>query len=310
LGSRLSRTDSIVGFLKDLGLNEREIKIYLVILKTGSVSAGELASYLQLSRLEVYRALEKLIDKDLIEGAEGRPKRYSAAKIESVLNGRIQESKEGTAKMERERASLIEEASQFDRGKPQSLSTNFRLIHGRKNIFRFAGKLYDSAQTEICSMDTGIELIRCIDFGLDDVQESCAKRGVTVRKITDINERNLEAAERFLEFCELRHSSLHSIARIYIVDEEEVMFYPASGDDTSWGGEHEICLWTTNREFARLIKRSFEAAWEAASDGRIRIREIERQARAVQSGAASEFQGTKGGTGGRSPSSARGLGSG
>ena len=305
----MSRTDSIIGFLNDMGLKERDIKIYLVVLKTGSVSAGELASYLQLSRLEVYRALETLVDKDLIEGAEGRPKRYSAAKIESVLNGRIRESKEGTAKMERERASLVEEASQFNRGKPQSLSTNFRLIHGRKNIFRFAGKLYDSAQTEICSMDTAVELVRSVGFGLDDVQESCVKRGVTVRKIADINERDLEAAERFLEFCELRHSSLHSIARIYIVDEEEVLFYPASGDDTSWSGEREICLWTTNREFARLIKRSFEAAWEAASDGRVRIHEMERQVRAVQSGSVSELRGAKGGTGERSLSSERGLGS-
>jgi sugar-specific transcriptional regulator TrmB len=292
----MSRTDAIIGFLKDIGLKEKEIKIYLVVLKTGSVSAGELASYLQLSRLEVYRALEKLVDKDLIEGAEGRPKRYSAAKIESVLNGRIQEAKKGTEKMERERASLVEEASQFNRGKPQSLSTNFKLIHGRRNILRFAGKLYDSAQTEICSMDTAVELLRSVDFGIDDVQESCTKRGVTVRKIADINERDLDAAERFLEFCELRHSSLHSIARIYVVDEEEVLFYPASGDDTSWGGEREICLWTTNKEFARLIKRSFEAAWEAASDGRTRIREIERQVRATQSGPMSELQRTKGGT--------------
>jgi len=306
---RMSRTDSIIGFLKDIGLKEREIKIYLIVLKTGSVSAGELASYLQLSRLEVYRALEKLVDTDLIEGAEGRPKRYSAAKIEGVLNGRIREAKEGTDKMERERASLIEEASQFDRGKPQSLSTNFRLIHGRKNIFRFAGKLYDSAQTEICSMDTAVELVRSVDFGLDDVQESCVRRGVTVRKISDINERDLEAAERFLEFCELRHSSLHSIARIYIVDEEEVLFYPASGDDSSWSGEGEICLWTTNREFARLIKRSFEAAWEAASDGRTRVKEVERQARAFQSGSVSEPQGAKRGAGERSPSSERGSGS-
>jgi sugar-specific transcriptional regulator TrmB len=183
------------------------------------------------------------------------------------------------------------------------------LIHGRKNIFRFAGKLYDSAQTEICSMDTAVELVRSVGFGLDDVQESCVKRGVTVRKIADINERDLEAAERFLEFCELRHSSLHSIARIYIVDEEEVLFYPASGDDTSWSGEREICLWTTNREFARLIKRSFEAAWEAASDGRVRIQEMERQVRAVQSGSVSELRGAKGGTGERSLSSERGLGS-
>jgi sugar-specific transcriptional regulator TrmB len=300
----MSRTDSIIGFLKDIGLKEREIKVYLVVLKTGAVSAGELASYLQLSRLEVYRALEKLVDKDLIERVEGRPRRYTAAKIEAVLNGRIQEAKKGTEKMERERASLIEEASQFNRGKPQSLSTSFRLIHGRKNIFRFAGKLYGSARTEICSMDTAVELVRSIDSGLDDVQKSCVKRGVSVRKIAEINDGNLEAAERFLEFCELRHSSLHSIARIYIVDEEEVLFYPASGDDSSWSGEREICLWTTNREYARLIKRSFEAAWEAASDGGTRVREIRRQARAGQSGSVFEPQGDKE----RSFSSERGSG--
>jgi hypothetical protein len=249
------------------------------------------------------------VDRGLIDGVEGRPKRYSAAKIEGVLNGRIKEAKEGTAKMERERASLIEEAGQFGRGKPQSLSTNFRLIHGRKNIFRFASKFYDSAQTEICSMDTGVELIRSVDFGIDDIQEARAKRGVTVRKIADVNDRDLEAVKRFLEFCEVRHTSLHSIARIYIVDEEEVLFYPASGDDTSWGGEREICLWTTNREFARLIKRSFEAAWEAASDGRNKVREIERGEREAGSGSITELPGRKGGSGERLPSSGKGSSS-
>ena len=112
-----------------------------------------------------------------------------------------------------------------------------------------------------------------------------------MRKISEINELNVETAERFLRFCDVRHSGLHSIARISIVDDEEVLFYPASGDDVSMRGEQEVCPWTSSREFARLIKRSFEAAWEAASDCRKRIRELQTGVRASQSEVASESLG-------------------
>ena len=52
--------------LKDFGLTEKEIKLYLKLLELGSAASGELIRELGFYSKTIYELLDKLIDKGLV----------------------------------------------------------------------------------------------------------------------------------------------------------------------------------------------------------------------------------------------------
>ncbi len=52
--------------LKDLGLSERESKVYLALIELGETTVGPIASKTRIQHPKIYQTLEKLIDKGLV----------------------------------------------------------------------------------------------------------------------------------------------------------------------------------------------------------------------------------------------------
>ena len=72
--------------LKQIGLKEKEIKVYLIILKLGSLSAQTISSETGIKRTTVYLVLEKLKKIGLVgEIIEKNKKIFFAEKPEKLL---------------------------------------------------------------------------------------------------------------------------------------------------------------------------------------------------------------------------------
>jgi sugar-specific transcriptional regulator TrmB len=67
-----------VSLLMGLGLTEAEAKVYIRLLREGSVTAGELAKLTKYSRTKVYEILEKLQREGLVESYPTRPTQFKA----------------------------------------------------------------------------------------------------------------------------------------------------------------------------------------------------------------------------------------
>jgi len=67
-----------IPLLMSLGLTEAEAKVYLRLLREGSVTAGELAKLTRYSRTKVYEILEKLQREGLVESYPTRPTQFKA----------------------------------------------------------------------------------------------------------------------------------------------------------------------------------------------------------------------------------------
>lgn len=67
-----------IPLLMGLGLTEAEAKVYIRLLREGSVTAGELAKLTQYSRTKVYEILEKLQREGLVESYPTRPTQFKA----------------------------------------------------------------------------------------------------------------------------------------------------------------------------------------------------------------------------------------
>lgn len=76
-----------VSYLKEAGLTDGEIKVYLSLLRLGSVTTGLIIEYSKISRSIVYHILDKLIEKGLVSYIiKNKTKYYQAAQPNKILD--------------------------------------------------------------------------------------------------------------------------------------------------------------------------------------------------------------------------------
>ena len=71
--------------LKEIGLTDNEIKIYIILLKTGSSTAYEIGKKTGIYRVHVYDKLEQLMDKGLVTHVyKGAKKHFNATHPDKI----------------------------------------------------------------------------------------------------------------------------------------------------------------------------------------------------------------------------------
>ncbi len=123
--------------LENLGLTGNEIKIYLALLKLGSVTAGEILKNTELHRGAVYDNLDKLIEKGLVSYViRANRKYFEASKATNFLD--VVKRKE--EQLEKEKEELLKLIPQMDAkrslGKAPQEVTLYKGNKGLKSIFR------------------------------------------------------------------------------------------------------------------------------------------------------------------------------
>ncbi|MBI4170221.1 MAG: winged helix-turn-helix transcriptional regulator [Candidatus Aenigmarchaeota archaeon] len=79
--------------LKSIGLTENEIKIYLLLLKSGSITAYEISQKTGIYRAHVYDKLEQLIKKGLVTHVYKGAKKYFHATEPSKIRQYVEDKK-------------------------------------------------------------------------------------------------------------------------------------------------------------------------------------------------------------------------
>ncbi|MHA2501311.1 MAG: TrmB family transcriptional regulator [Candidatus Kariarchaeaceae archaeon] len=75
--------------LSELGLNEYETRAYLAVIEGGILVAREVSDRASIPYAKVYQTLNDLIEKQLIIGDEGRPKKFRPRNPEEAINDRL-----------------------------------------------------------------------------------------------------------------------------------------------------------------------------------------------------------------------------
>ncbi|ASJ10059.1 TrmB family transcriptional regulator [Thermococcus sp. P6] len=72
--------------LRELGLNEYEVRAYLTLLKNGPLTAGELATLSKVPQPRIYDVIRTLMAKGFVTTTQGRPKQVVPLSPESVMD--------------------------------------------------------------------------------------------------------------------------------------------------------------------------------------------------------------------------------
>ncbi len=121
--------------LKDIGLTDAEIKVYIELSKTDSAMASEIAEKVNIYRTNVYDLLESLIEKGLVSYIiESNRKQYTASRPNKLLDY-LKEKEEKIKIQQSEIQQLIPLILGLKQSKPEELRAEiYRGKEGLKNL--------------------------------------------------------------------------------------------------------------------------------------------------------------------------------
>jgi len=243
------------------GLTPLQAKVYVALLRLKYGGAGEIAREARANRAETYRVLKKLQRLGLVEVYLARPKQFNPVHPVKALSNLLAHMKKRIIKL----MSMKEEMGHWlisTMGKtsivPEVGEVRFQVID-RNQVYDKVREMFRRAEDKISVVLGKVELSRIIRRGLDDTLRTCARKGVKIRIITEVDEHNLQGVKTLLNFCEIRHYdgiSFHTV----IVDNKEIMLGAANTGYPS-GNMKEADLWTNSPSLINALQGFFDRLW-------------------------------------------------
>ena len=265
--------DELLKRLMEFGLNEREAKLYVCLLKHGASTVAKLTKSLGTYRVDVHRTLESVIDKGLVEALLDTPLMYVAVPIREAVNSALEERMDEYRNMQQMTHELVEivERIHFE---PTEEVSKFRLVRSVKRARTIMSQMVKAAQNDIVFITTPDVANAIVEFGSLADYKNAAKRRVSVRCITNISDRNLDAVLDAKNYIGIRHYSDYHGIRFLAVDNRESFTALDCDVLQSESALRNVWLWSNNTGFAEHLRATFEILWTQSSSMEERMNEI------------------------------------
>ena len=215
------------------GLSEKEALVYLTLLTFGELRAAEVASHLTMHRLDVYKTLNSLQAKDMVQATISKPMKFAAAPIRHVLgmmknNLRLDIKTKTDALLDLQKTGeKLELYAENNRSQGKVATSNkIQIISGRKAVEEKWRQLLARAQREILVAAADKGSARTLLFRDMDLISRKMKLGVKVKIFTPVNNSNVDEFQGLTS--EVRHLSSSNSAGFCVVDRKQAMILPES----------------------------------------------------------------------------------
>ncbi len=207
--------------LKDFGLKEKEARFYLVLLKQGPKTVGELAKELDTYREDAYRTLITLSRKGLVEESISKPIRYSAVDPEKALDmitvGQAHELHRLEA-YKQEALKILQELGTTDATAYETCN----VVRGRSEVMRALSRLTLSATDTIVTVVIADMLVFAERWGVINDFVTAVQRPVSIRVVTEVTSSNADIVQRMRESrIAIRHYDNYNGLVFSVCDSQE-----------------------------------------------------------------------------------------
>ena len=260
--------------LREFGFSEEEARIYIFISRMGPSPAGVVSRRFNINRMRAYRALKSLEERGLVYSIMGRPVRYAAAPVKSVLDERITEMRERLSSMEEGHKRILEDWVKLsvEVGEP-SQGPRFRVYQGRQRIYNLLAQMLNRAVEAVDIVATPRDLVRMSLWGIDDELKEIASSGVQVRILTQVEERDYEDLEGYMDL-DVHHVIFPAPIRSVTVDNGETLTTVAMDDSMSMTTRDDSGFWTDAPGFVASMRIFFDALWSTTNGASVVIRAL------------------------------------
>ncbi len=209
--------------LKDFGLREKEARFYLVLLKHGPKTVGELAKELGTYREDAYRTLITLSRKGLVEESISKPIRYSAADPEKALDMITISQAQELHRLQAYKEEALKILGSLSVPEETSYET-CNVIRGRGEVMRALSTLAQIA-VESVILAVVADMVPFVErWGVMDDYAAAAQRSVDLRCITEVTPHNLDVIQQMIEAgITVRHADRYDGLIFTVTDSRESM---------------------------------------------------------------------------------------
>ena len=249
----------VIAILKELGLSEKEIQLYLVLLSSGVQTIKQIADAAGMNRTTAYRFLEALKHRGLVEWVVGPRGTLVQAAPPDALLVYLHEQEHTFAGLEAALPMTIADLALLKSKK--KFSTQVRYFEGQLGIKQMIWNTLkaDRLARSYASL-TRREVISA-SFE-DEFEREWAKRGMTDRVIT--NETRKEYMQKKLIPEYHKHLEIRELpAKIYSIT-NDIIIYNNVFAIMSLEKENLVGVEIENREIAATQQSIFDIVWHIA----------------------------------------------
>ena len=243
--------------LKDLGLTDGEIRVYLTLLELGTSSTGNIIKKSKISPSKIYHVLERLIAKGIVSYIIiGKTKHFKAAPPKNILNY-----------IERRKSEFIKHENEFKKIIPlleekQKLDTknfNAEIFEGVSGLIT----VFDMSYQELKKGDVAYAFgypayaSKLFDTYWREYYKKCDKKGIIRKVIYDYD-------AWFLKKRTGRKMSYYKYMPKGIVTPSWVLIFNDKVATVIVTEEQKVCFLVQNKEVANSYIQYFNLLWKSA----------------------------------------------
>lgn len=269
--------------LSSIGVSEKEALIYLHLAKMGPAKAGDISRKLRMNRVQVYRTLKSLQNKDMIESTLSYPVSFVAVPLEKILDRMISAREDETAHLRNSKADMVSMVDWHQARRRESDLDKFTVLEGRTQIYSKIARMVRETKKKLSVVTSGQGVIQAYRFGLLDYGFD-HKENVCIRFIaslpTDAN--HLEAVRMLLQKAKkaalrfesrIGNDAVGYFPRFLIKDDEELILFLRMDKDESIENLKETGFWTNSYPLIHGFSAFFDYMWQQSKDIRDVIKE-------------------------------------
>lgn len=277
--------DTARKILKDIGLTEKEIEIYIFLTRHGALKGLDIAKRIKKHKAQVYNILKNLQTKGLVEPTLEFPARFTAVPFEKVIDLSVKAKREEAAFIENAKKEIMSYWSSISQSGLEPLIEKFVVIESKNKIYSKISQMMMETKTQFSAISTVPDLLNAQRFGLFDVSSNNRlKSKAQFHFIVEVTEQELNLLKSILK---MKHKtkvdfrgrtpnlSLRLSPRMVIRDDEELMLFVTPRTDPSIRGQDETCFWTNCKTLVLSFMNVFRDIWQNSTGIEDKIVEIE-----------------------------------
>src|SRR3990170_2788990 len=262
--------------LKDFGLTEKEVEVYVFLAKHGILKTREAAIQIKKDKAQVLRILKSLQAKGLVESTLETPKRFTAVPFERVLDAFVKAKRDEANLIESTKKDLLLYWKSIGKTKLEAPLEKFVVIEGTNKIYSKISQMITETKNQLSTVSTVPGLVRADQMGLFDVVSSHPLRSkIQLRFLTEFSGQSSNAINALLEKASKAKINfrgknpdlgLRPFPRMVIRDDEEVLLFITPRAETSRAKQVDTGIWTNCKTLVQTFASVFEDLWRNATD--------------------------------------------
>jgi sugar-specific transcriptional regulator TrmB len=263
--------------LKNFGLTNKEVEVYILLAKKGPLKGTELAKQMKRNKGQIYRILKNLQKKGFVESTLEYPKRFLTVRIEKVLEIITKAKRDELARIEESTNNLIRDWEIISKIENEQSLEKLVVIEGSKKIYQKIADLVENTASNLSAIMSVADLVRAEQFGVfESAYESRKKSKKDFCFITDLTKNNLKAIKllkpKLKSALNVKARNpdlgLALFPRMVIRDNEELLFFISPRKQDS-------CIYTNSKSLVQAFSSVFEDLWCNSTAIEQKIIEIE-----------------------------------